>query len=62
MLLARTVAHTLDVDGMLATMAPRQFDEWLAMWRLQHWGIEPQLGEAGEQKSSLDTFKGLAGF
>jgi len=30
MRLAEHVAHTVDVDGMLESMSPEQFDEWCA--------------------------------
>lgn len=56
--LARHVAHTTDVDGMLAAMTPQQFNEWLAV--LMCWGI---LGsEEASDEHSLATFKQLAGF
>jgi hypothetical protein len=32
------VAHTVDVDGMLAGMEPRQFDQWQAEHNLEPWG------------------------
>lgn len=62
MLLARTVAHTTDVDGMLHGMTPDQFNEWLAMYRVRPWGIEIQPDEENaSQSSSLATFRGMAG-
>lgn len=38
MFLARTVAHTVDVDGMLARITPEQFNEWLALYNIEPWG------------------------
>jgi hypothetical protein len=52
-MLARTVAHTVDVDGMLDGMTPQQFDEWMAMFTIRPWGIEPAI-EAEEKPDNLD--------
>lgn len=60
MFLARTVAHTVDVDAMLESMEPKQFDEWAAMYAVRPWGIEPEM-KTKQQGDSLSTFKGLAG-
>lgn len=62
MLLARTVAHTTDVDAMLATMTPREFAEWVAMYHIRPWAVElvPETNE--QQKNSQDVFRSLAGF
>ena len=38
MKLARTVAQTVDVDGMLARMTPQQFDEWMHEHNERPWG------------------------
>lgn len=39
-MLARTVAHTVDVSGMLDDMFGNQFDEWWAEWHIEPWGDE----------------------
>ena len=36
--LARTVAHTVDVDAMLEGMEPWQFEEWVALYVMKPWG------------------------
>ena len=36
--LARTVARTVDVDGMLEGMDPGMFSQWLEYYQLQPWG------------------------
>jgi hypothetical protein len=40
MRLAEHVAHTTDVDGMLAAMTPEQFNEWCAKDRVEPIGDE----------------------
>lgn len=62
MLLARTVAHTTDVDAMLATMEPREVAEWLAMYRIRPWGIEIPADSDEQKSTSLNTFRTMAGF
>lgn len=61
MMLARDVAHTVDVDGMLASLTPQQFDEWIVMFNI--W--QEQRGDGEQQRPSLQqslaTFRGLAG-
>lgn len=32
------MAHTTDVDAMLAAMTPEQFDEWIAYAQTDPWG------------------------
>lgn len=61
MFLARTVEHTVDVDGMLSRMEPGKFDEWYAEYTIQKWGVEIQ-SEEKPKGNSLDAFKGMAGF
>ncbi len=56
MWLAKEVAHTVDVDGMLEQMEPRQFKEWAAMFRI----LNPP-PESENKESSLDTMRRLAG-
>lgn len=29
----------VDVDAMLGEMTPRQFEEWLAYWRIEPWDV-----------------------
>jgi len=60
MLLARTVAKTVDVDGMLAGMTPQQFDEWMVAFSI--WN-EPDDGQAnhGNLSDALATAKQMAG-
>lgn len=38
MFLCRTVAGSLDVDAVLASIEPWQLDEWQALYRLEPWG------------------------
>jgi hypothetical protein len=52
MKLARTVEHTVDVNGMLDRMTPEQFNEWLAEYKIEPWGIEPVLQEDEPAKPS----------
>lgn len=40
MRLAEHVAHTTDVDGMLDSMTPKQFDEWCAKDAVEPIGTE----------------------
>ena len=57
MYLAAHVAHTTDVDAMLATMTPHEFDEWMSVLRI--WGV---LGASEENKQdSLSVFRNMAG-
>lgn len=57
MYLAAHVAHTTDVDAMLATMTPADFDEWMAVLRV--WGV---LGTSDESKpDSLSVFRNMTG-
>jgi hypothetical protein len=60
MWLARTVAKTVDVDGMLANMTPQQFDEWMVAFALwdEPVGSESPRGNLGE---ALATAKQMAG-
>jgi hypothetical protein len=62
-MLARTVAHTVDVDGMLGGMTPQQFDEWMAMFTIRPWGIEPtvEVEEPQSLDDSLNAMRRLAG-
>lgn len=46
---------------MLAAMSPQQFDEWLAMYGIHPWAIEPATEAVEAERSSLDTFRNLAG-
>lgn len=62
MFLARTVAHTTDWRAMLHQMEPRDFDEWLALYHVQPWGVELPTEEAQPKGSSLAAFQHLAGF
>jgi hypothetical protein len=60
--LARTVAHTTDVDAMLSSMEPRQFDEWLAMYKIRPWAIEITGSESDDKdESSLAAMRRMAG-
>ena len=61
MFLARTVAKTTDVDGMLDRMTPQQCDEWAAMYRIRPWAMEPE-PEQKPEGDSLSTFQRMAGF
>ncbi len=61
MILARTVAHTVDVDGMLHAMTPQQFDEWQTMYVIRPWGIELADEPQEKKTSSLDAMRSLAG-
>lgn len=56
MWLAKEVAHTVDVDGMLDSMTPEQFQEWAVMVRI--WNPEDK---KDKQPSSLDAMRQLAG-
>ena len=47
---------------MLAAMSPQQFDEWVAMYAIRPWGIELPIEDKQEGGSSLDVFRGMAGF
>ena len=42
MRLAEHVAHTTDVDGMLESMTPEQFDEWCAKDAVEPIGYQSQ--------------------
>jgi hypothetical protein len=53
--LAREVAHTLDVDAMLDSIEPWQFDEWMAEYVIEYGEDKPSL------EDSLKTFRGMAG-
>ncbi len=56
MWLAKEVAHTVDVDGMLNGMTPEEFQEWAAMVKIWH----PE--EEGDKKpTALASMRGLAG-
>lgn len=56
MKLAEEVAHTLDVDGMLDSIEPWQFDEWIAWYVIT--GRTKKTGNLGD---SLKAFQGMAG-
>ena len=60
MLLAKEVAHTTDVDGMLAQMTPQQWNEWVVIYKI--WNPtdegEPAKGNIG---SALDTMRKMTG-
>lgn len=43
MRLAEHVAHTVDVDGMLAGMTPEQFDEWCIRDRIEPIGYQTHM-------------------
>ena len=62
MRLAREVAHTVDVDGMLAGMTPQQFDEWVAAFSIWH-SSDPDDTESakGDLLNSLDAMRKLTG-
>ena len=47
MQLARTVAGTIDVDGMLEEMTPGQLAEWMEIYALDPWGEERKDLRAG---------------
>lgn len=55
MMLAEQVG-TLDVDGMLASIEPAQYREWIAYYAIKS-GSKP----AGSLTDSLDVFRGMAG-
>ena len=61
MRLARTVEHTTDVDGMLQRMGREQFNEWLAEFCIEPWGIEPQMEEGPKPESSLAAMRRMIG-
>ena len=63
MFLARTVAHSTDVDGVLDSMTPEQFNEWLAAYSIQPWAIEPAIEEEKPNSisDSLTTGRRMAG-
>lgn len=64
MILARTVANTIDVDGMLDSMTPQQFDEWMTAYIIRPWGIEPAVEEAkpaGDLNDSLTAMRRMTG-
>lgn len=62
MMLARTVEHTVDVDGMLERMTPEQFDEWMVLYTIEPWGIEPAIESEEQPKaSSLTTVRAMIG-
>jgi hypothetical protein len=56
--LAKEVAHTVDVDGMLDSMTPRQFKEWAAMVKI--WQADSETEEE-KKPSALATMRQLAG-
>lgn len=58
MTLAKEVAHTVDVDAMLDSIEPQQFDEWVAYYKIV--GLL-DTGEENSLEQSLKTFRGLAG-
>jgi hypothetical protein len=58
--LARTVEHTTDVDGMLKRMTREQFNEWMAEFCIEPWGIEPQV-EQEDKPSSIEMMRQMAG-
>ncbi len=57
MWLARYVEHTVDVDGMLDRMEPKQFSEWGAMVRIWF----PEETETEKKPSALSAMRRLAG-
>ncbi len=62
MFLARTVEHTVDVDGMLNRMDPILFEKWAAMYRIHPWGLEPMVDSDEEKKpSTVSAMRSLAG-
>lgn len=61
MILARTVAHTVNVDGMLEQMEPRQFDEWMAAYITRPWGIEPAVESDERPVDSLTAMRRMTG-
>ena len=62
MRLAREVAHTVDVDGMLAGMTPQQFDEWVAVFSIWHSSDSDDTEPAkGDLLSSLGAMRKLTG-
>jgi len=61
MKLARTVAHTTDVDGMLDSMTPQQFSEWLAMYTIEPWGVELVSEEKPKCPNPMEVMKAQAG-
>ena len=62
MFLARTVAHTTDWRTMLHHMEPREFQEWVALYNIEPWGVELPTEKSRPGGSSLAAFKGMAGF
>ncbi len=57
MWLARYVEHTVDVDGMLNGMEPRQFQEWAAMVKI--WN--PTEKSEDKKPSALATMRAMTG-
>lgn len=55
MKLAEEVAHTLDVDGMLDSIEPWQFDEWIVWQKIKGNVRSTSLDD------SLKAFQGMAG-
>ena len=58
MMLARYVAKTTDVDGMLHSMTPEQFNEWVAMFSIWNAG---ETEDKPSLEDSLKAMRGLAG-
>jgi hypothetical protein len=61
MLLARTVEHTADVDGMLERIGEPAFQEWMAKYRLDPWERsqeKPPRRPAAEKQEFFSTFAG----
>ena len=63
MILARTVAHTVHVEAMLASMEPREFDAWLIAYNSQPWESRhlPAVTSDEQPASSLQLLRRLAG-
>lgn len=64
MILAATVAHTIDVDGMLDRISTEQFDEWLALYNLCPWAIGfpvPKSETTDPVHDSFNVFRAMTG-
>lgn len=60
MFFARTVAHRMDWRQMANELEPWEVDEWMAMYRIRPWGIEPSVEEE-KPASALSVMRSQAG-
>jgi hypothetical protein len=58
--LAKEVEHTVDVDGMLDRMTPKQFAEWCIMHKI--WDEQSKAEDKPEPlENSLEVMRRMAG-